>query len=275
MISAKNTFEALKSQIVAFDANESAEIAAMVLNHFYKLSKTDIHLEKQIDETVLPSDIVDRLNKYEPIQYILGHTVFYGLDFIVNKHVLIPRPETEELVQMALKLNAKTVIDFGTGSGCIPISIKKNMPEAKVFAVEISNEALEVARLNAKKNKVEIEFVAGDILNFTAKFTDKFDLIVSNPPYVKDEEKADIEDHVKLYEPHLALFVSDTDPLVFYKKIAKIGNEILNHEGQVLVEINSALGAETAKCFEDHGYLNVQLLTDFYGKHRFVFAKRA
>ncbi|RXJ50739.1 peptide chain release factor N(5)-glutamine methyltransferase [Gelidibacter gilvus] len=223
---------------------------------------------------------ITRLKNQEPIQYIIGSTEFYGLPFKVTESTLIPRPETEELVQWVLDSSASkmenfTILDIGTGTGCIAISLAKNRPHATVFAVDISGKALTVAKTNAKLNKVDVEFMELDILNWNSEFENlEFDIIVSNPPYVRTLEKSQMSDNVLRHEPSLALFVTDDDPLIFYKKIAEFSTAHLKRNGQLFFEINQYLGAEMVQLLENFDYRDVELKKDIFGNARMVAANK-
>ena len=222
--------------------------------------------------------VIDRLKKYEPIQYIFGETDFFGLSFLVNKDVLIPRPETEELVEWILSNSSPTlpyrILDIGTGSGCIAVSLAKNLPNATVFAFDISEKALIVAKRNAKRNNVTIHFEQTDILNFDVNnLFGNFDIIVSNPPYVTEREKCKMERNVLEYEPEQALFVPDNNPLLFYQKIAEFGKISLNKNGSVYFEINTLFGKETVNMLEKTGYNDIVLKKDISGKDRMAYAQ--
>lgn len=220
--------------------------------------------------------VLNRLKKEEPIQYILGKTEFYGYPFNVNENVLIPRPETEELVSWVLddisnKEKEITILDIGTGSGCIPISIKKNLPNATVSALDISEKAIAMAKENSVLNNVEIGFLQENIL--TAKNLKlKLDVIISNPPYVRELEKKEIKGNVLDNEPHLALFVSDDNPLIFYTKIADLALTHLNKNGILYFEINQYLGKETKEMLHEKGFTNVTLRKDLFGNDRLIKA---
>jgi len=221
--------------------------------------------------------ITEELKKYRPLQYVLGETEFYGLLFRVNEQVLIPRPETEELVEWILKsVKGKTqnaeyrILDIGTGSGCIAIALAKNLPEAEVYALDISEEALEVAKQNAHLNKVNIRFFRYDILS---SFDDEtsifpFDLIVSNPPYVMPSEKRAMSPNVLAHEPHQALFTPEGRPLLFYERIADLGKTFLKPEGRIFFEINPLAGEAVAEMLRKKGYRNVETAQDITGKER-------
>jgi release factor glutamine methyltransferase len=234
--------------------------------------------------------VLAELKKEKPIQYILGETEFYGLPFLVNENTLIPRPETEELVEWIIKstnyeiLSTKLrILDIGTGSGCIAISLAKNITNAEVSAIDISEKALATAKKNAEINKVEVSFINIDILKIndlaelpTSNFQlpTQFDIIVSNPPYVRNLEKAEIKPNVLEYEPHLALFVEDTDALLFYRKIADLAKENLSENGMLFFEINQYLGKETVELLENLGFKNIELKKDIYGNDRMIRSTR-
>ncbi|WP_340073510.1 peptide chain release factor N(5)-glutamine methyltransferase [Leptobacterium sp. I13] len=223
------------------------------------------------------------LKEEKPIQYILGKAHFYGLDFIVNNEVLIPRPETEELVKWIiedvenkkLKIEKETIkiLDIGTGSGCIAIALAKSLPETQIFALDISQKALEVAKKNTLLNDVTIKFIEANILEVD-HLTEKFDVIVSNPPYVRITEKKEMKKNVAYYEPHQALFVTDNNPLIFYEKIAALSVDYLKNGGQLYFEINQYLGNEMISLLEEKGFVEIQLQKDLYGNNRMVSATK-
>ena len=222
--------------------------------------------------------IIKRLQNEEPIQYILKKTSFYGLPFIVDKNTLIPRPETEELVAWIIeeaskgKLHKKdkiSILDIGTGTGCIPISLAKNLIKSSVSAVDISQKALLIAKKNALLNNTKIDFFEMDILN-TESLPQKFDIIVSNPPYVRELEKREIKKNVLQNEPHLALFVDNNNPLLFYKKIADLAIKYLRQDGLLFFEINQYLEKETVKMLEMKGFKNIELRKDLFGNYRMI-----
>ncbi|MFD0991907.1 peptide chain release factor N(5)-glutamine methyltransferase [Tenacibaculum geojense] len=246
------------------------------------LSVTDVFMKDSIklsDSLVNElQQITNKLLQEQPIQYILGTTEFYGLQFDVNEHVLIPRPETEELVSWVLdhiknNLTIKNVLDIGTGSGCIPISIKKNASDTNVSAIDISAKALETAIINAKNNNVLIDFIEKDILTSKSLHQD-YDIIVSNPPYVRELEKQEIKNNVLANEPHLALFVSNENPLVFYKKIADLALQHLTNNGVLFLEINQYLGQETVNMLKNKGFKNIELKKDLFGNNRMIKASK-
>ena len=222
--------------------------------------------------------IVKRLQKEEPIQYIIGNTEFYGLPFLVDKNTLIPRPETEELVTWVLdeikvltnnKITELSILDIGTGTGCIPISLAKNLTSLNISAIDISPEALLIAKQNAILNKVTIEFIELDILN-AESLPQEYDIIISNPPYVRELEKKEIKNNVLENEPHLALFVADENPLIFYNKIADLAKQQLSKNGMLFFEINQYLGKETANMLVKKGFKNIQLKKDLFGNDRMI-----
>lgn len=228
-------------------------------------------------------EIVGRLKQMEPIQYILGTADFFSLLFEVNPSVLIPRPETEELVDRILaetpdrKTARIRVLDIGTGSGCIAIALKKHLPEASVTALDVSEAALEVARRNAKRNNVAVTCLQADVLQmeeFKQAVPVMQDVIVSNPPYVRESEKEEMEQNVLANEPHLALFVPNEDPLLFYRQIARFGRDRLKKHGRLYFEINAAFGERTVRLLEAEGYTNVKLYQDLAGRDRMVRAQQ-
>ena len=216
------------------------------------------------------SNVMIRLLNEEPIQYILNTTSFYGLDFICTPSALIPRPETEELVDWILKSekNKISILDIGTGTGCIPISLAKNNTDYTVSALEISDVALELAKDNTQKNEVDISFISADIFSYTSE--KKYDLIVSNPPYVRNLEKIKIQNNVLNFEPPLALFVDDDDPLVFYRAILEFAKSNLSEKGSVYFEINENLFNEMESLLASYRFSEIELKKDVFGKYRFI-----
>ncbi len=242
---------------------------------YLNMSRLEIALDPQRElsgeEQAKLKTALQRLEEHEPIQYITGNTEFFGLTFQVNKNVLIPRPETEELLEWMIKdLNGKNlnILDIGTGSGCIAISLAKNLPEAKVTAVDISPPALEVARSNAQRNEVQVEFLELDILAADS-FSEKFDIIVSNPPYVRELEKEQMQRNVLEHEPETALYVKDEDPLLFYRKITALAAESLPSGGIVYFEINQYLGKETEALLKQKNF-QTTLKKDIFGAERML-----
>jgi len=236
----------------------------------------DIDLQFSAEEILIWNVILEKLQLEIPIQYILGTTQFYGLEFNVNENVLIPRPETEELVEWIissavnmLKFTNLKILDIGTGSGCIAISLAKNISDAQVFAIDISEKALATAKENADLNEVAVAFIQKNILE-TNDLEQQFDIIVSNPPYVRNLEKAEIKSNVLANEPHLALFVEDNDALIFYRKIAELATKNLSLEGKLFFEINQYLGKETVELLEKMHFKNIELRKDIYGNDRMI-----
>lgn len=211
-----------------------------------------------------------------PYQHVLGETEFFGMTFFVNEHVLIPRPETEELLELAVKAVSKSslslegmkILDIGTGSGVIPLVLKKYFPESDVTSVDFSEKALETARKNALQHKLDINFIHADYLN--SELNRNFDIIISNPPYIGIDEKDEINDSVKGFEPEMALFSPTSDVLIFYRKIAEDSAKYLNPGGLLFLEINQKLGPETLGLYTDH-FSEVQLIKDLSGNDRFIF----
>lgn len=264
-----------------YEEDEAGAIASQMLQDLLGIDRLGVlsgkgNISEEQQTTI--NKAIERLLRHEPLQYITGKAHFYGLEFKVNHHVLIPRPETEELVQHILqsdrvRINPNlSILDIGTGSGCIPVTLKKNLPKATVFAMDISAEALAVARENAYLNGVEVTFIEADILNRKTliQHPDKFDLIVSNPPYITDAEKGEMNANVLEHEPHLALFVSNEEPLLFYKAITEFATHHLNRGGALFFEINAGYGAEVKASMEQYGFRDVVILKDMQGKHRIV-----
>ena len=270
-------FEALNS---VHDANEIESFFFILIEYLHNLKRIDLALNPDFeisDEEVLKWEaIISDLKTEKPIQYSIGETWFYDSKFYVNEHTLIPRPETEELVDWIIKthkskdkIDKLAVLDIGTGTGCIPISLKKNIPQAEVFAIDVSEEALKIAHKNAETNQVQINFILQNILE-TKDLYQNFDVIVSNPPYVRNLEKQEIKKNVLEFEPHLALFVEDTDALLFYRKIAQLALKNLAPNGLLFFEINQYLGKETVELLETLGFKNVELKKDIYGNDRMI-----
>jgi release factor glutamine methyltransferase len=273
----KDFLKLVTKSITVYPPEEAGEIAFLILEKLLNINTTQLVLNPTIELPNIDSlnQIVSRVNKHEPIQYLLEEAWFCNKKFFVNKNVLIPRPETEQIIDLALKLKPATVVDLGTGSGCIPVSLALALPITQIFGVDISEQALEIANFNKNKHKVAVAFEKADILNFKNPFkVQKFDLIISNPPYVKKQEIAEMRANVVDYEPHLALFVENDDPFIFYNAIASIANDHLQKNGNLIVEINSALGQETAKVFKESGFKKVEIIKDFFDRDRFVIANR-
>ncbi len=264
-------------------AYDQAEIEAMfyiILEKIHNLKRIDLALitdyeipELQFSEWNL---IIDKLLTHQPLQYILGSTYFFGLELMVNPAVLIPRPETEELVDWVLSENYQKsnlkILDIGTGSGCIAIALAKNLVNADVFAIDVSKEALKVAQQNAINNGVSIHFINADILDIDT-LDGCFDIIISNPPYVRDAEKKGMQRNVLDYEPHLALFVPEHQTLIFYEKIAALAKQYLCQNGTLFFEINQYLASENIKILENLNFKSIHLRQDVHKNDRMIMAK--
>jgi release factor glutamine methyltransferase len=267
-----------------YDALEVESFFYLILEEKRNLKQIDLALNPDLsfsDEEIVDwNRLVTELKKEIPIQYLLEKTNFYGLDFEVNSNVLIPRPETEELVEWIIKENLKVgkskslkILDVGTGSGCIAISLAKNLPKAQVFAIDVSEGALATAKRNAVSNEVVVTFLHQNILE-TEDLMQEFDVIVSNPPYVRNLEKEEIKKNVLDNEPHLALFVADNDALIFYRKIAELAQKNLVKNGSLYFEINQYLGKETVELLENLGFKNIELRKDIYDNDRMIFCMK-
>lgn len=282
----KNVYDHyVKSLQPLYEKEEAESISQWMLEDRLTISRTEIFLKG--NETVSEIKANDlawklmRLIKGEPVQYILGYTHFYGMKLKVNKSVLIPRPETEELVDWIIhdyknwnrgeKLN---ILDIGTGSGCIAIGLKKNLPLAQVCAFDISADALMVAEENAGFNSTSVEFMQHDILKAAPNFGSHFNLIVSNPPYVLENEKSKIHKNVLQFEPHQALFVPDNDPLIFYNSIADFAQTNLLDGGAIYLEINSDYSEQTVSLLNEKGFKKNEVRKDLSGNKRMIKASR-
>ena len=274
-------FDALKD---IQDEQEIESFFFILTEYLHNLKRVDVALNPdfEISDAAIEkwNAILAQLQQEKPIQYITGEAWFYGLQFEVNENTLIPRPETEELVEWIIESQKSKVqsqkleiLDIGTGTGCIPISLKANLSQANVSAIDVSEKALEVAKKNAASNKVEINFIQANILE-VEDLNQHFDVIVSNPPYVRNLEKQEIKKNVLDYEPHLALFVEDTDALLFYRKIAQLALENLSPNGLLFFEINQYLGRETVELLENLGFKNIELKKDIYGNDRMVKSEK-
>lgn len=281
----KNYKDVFKKELLPiYDEQEIDSFFYIILEKLHNLKRIDLALnpETLMDGVHLKQwkNILSDLKIEKPIQYILGETEFCGLRFEVNENTLIPRPETEELVELVInegkgkrEERKVKILDIGTGSGCIAVSLAANIPNAEVFAIDVSEKALATARRNAELNNVEVTFLLKNILE-TEDLEDQFDIIVSNPPYVRNLEKAEIKANVLEYEPHLALFVEDNDALLFYRKIAQLAKKNLSPNGKLYFEINQYLGKETVELLEGLGFKNVKLIKDIYGNDRIISSAR-
>ena len=265
-----------------YDKEEQSAIVRAVCCDMLDIPTTTYYIKEKIaltaEQEVRLEEILRRLQQGEPLQYIEGKASFCGMEFSVRPSVLIPRPETAELVDWIVQGHASQsprILDMGTGSGCIAITLDKQLPGAKVEACDISPEALAVAKENNKRNGTSVTFFRHDILDLTTPLPHSYNIIVSNPPYIMQSEHSTMEQHVTEWEPHTALFVPDEDALCFYRAIAKIGmTEALEPGGCIYVEINQALGAETVELFESYGYKDVILRKDIFGNDRMIKAQR-
>ncbi|WP_276803422.1 peptide chain release factor N(5)-glutamine methyltransferase [Odoribacter laneus] len=263
-----------------YSENEIRSICRLIFMDVLKYTNINIHLKKyeSLPESFVNKfyNITVRLKKNEPIQYIIGETEFAGLRFKLSPAVLIPRPETEELIYWIKEsvISPRQVLDIGTGSGCIAITLARAFPSARVQAVDVSEEALQIARHNAISNAAPVLFQQKDILNYKAEKEEKYDLIVSNPPYVRQCEKKKMQKQVLDFEPPQALFVPDESPLLFYHQIAKLAQAILLPEGSLFFEINEAFGKEIQEMLRQLNYQHIELKQDIFGKDRFVKCKK-
>jgi len=261
--------------------DEAEALFSLAAEHVLGLSPAKLRMVKDTSLTFINLQkllsILNDLKIGKPIQHILGVAHFYGGIFEVNSHVLIPRPETEELVDWIIQdhklseAHHAKLLDIGTGSGCIPISLKKHLPDFEVFSIDVSAEALEVANRNAQAIDVEVKFIESDILDYKTDL--KFDIIVSNPPYIRELEKLEMHNNVLMNEPHLALFVSNDNPLVFYEAIADLSIQNLNPKGSLYLEINEYLSKETIDMLNAKGFKNITLTKDMQGKDRMIRVK--
>lgn len=264
-----------------YPLEEIQSFFSILSEEYLRLSRIEIALnpERTISEEASEKfhRALLRLKNHEPIQYILGETEFYGLPFKVNSNTLIPRPETEELVEFIIseqKLTAQnpqltTILDIGTGSGCIAISLAKNLFNSKISALDISNEALKIAQENANLNYAEVEFFQADILK-TKTLPKQYDIIVSNPPYVRELEKKQMQQNVLKYEPESALYVSNEDPLLFYRTISHLAKNHLRPNGKLFFEINEYLSEELNALLNSEGFRNIVIKKDIFGKDRMI-----
>ena len=252
----------------------------LLIEHYLNLQRFVLALQPNLtltkEEEQPLFEALSELKLQRPVQYIIGSTSFMDLDFEVNENVLIPRPETEDLIRWIVdevktsgpdKKSGLRILDIGTGSGCIAISLAKLLPDAKVFALDVSEKALETAKRNAERNAVKVEFILADILNFDG-FASNFDVIVSNPPYVRELEKKEMHKNVLEHEPDLALFVSDENPLVFYKAITQLAKQNLSEEGMLFFEINQYLAKETEALLHQHNFIEIEVRKDIFGNDR-------
>ena len=280
----KTFFKFIQEQLQDFyPDDEIKSLGYLILKSVCSVDKSLVlrHKDKKLslNERFRAEEIIEELKKYRPIQYITGETEFYGLKFNVDENVLIPRPETEELVEWVIKEAPRSgyFLDIGTGSGCIAVALAKHLPHAEVLAIDISDKALDVARCNAVLNQVNVRFFLHDILDdkpLASPYSSLiFDCIVSNPPYVTLKEKNTMARNVLDYEPHQALFVPQDNPLLFYERIADFARSHLKETGSLCMETNSLYGQASAKMLEDKKYSSVKLIKDISGNDRIIIAK--
>lgn len=282
MKNSKTLFLDLVNQIKIEESHD--EIQSMVyilLENLFSISRTDIMSEKEVSFGQAAqkeiAGIIQRINHQEPIQYIVGETEFYGRNFKVNPSVLIPRPETEELVRLILNHldeaagvnDTHSLVDIGTGTGCIAITLALEIARAEVFATDVSSLALEVASKNALDLKANVQFIVSDILKEEIPWQ-HLDLVVSNPPYITRREMEDMKKNIVSHEPHLALFVPDDNPLLFYKSIAEKAARALRKKGLLVIEINECFGRDVANLLAGYGFEELDVVRDLFGKERIV-----
>ena len=275
----RETLKKLRDNLRPIYGNRETEAIIRLIFHYLKgWTTTDmlIHNSDQLSPFIRKQadEILDRLLRHEPIQYITGEARFHGMDFKVSPDVLIPRPETDELVDIIVSENEKRedlrVLDIATGSGCIAIALSRSLPFASVSAIDISEPALKVANENAKNLKAKINFIKADIFSWN---TDSlFDIIVSNPPYIDESEKKQMDKNVLDYEPASALFVPDSDPLIFYKRILALASDCLTPQGRIYLEINPRHASELSAMMQENGFRQVDISRDSCGKLRFISA---
>jgi release factor glutamine methyltransferase len=289
----------IRQQLIAmYDEREASSIASMVMENVTGLARVD-RLTKKDEPLVVQqlhhlTEIAQRLGQHEPIQYVLGECFFHGLKLYVNNHVLIPRPETEEMVEWIINdVNASgknvfhrkegeadettqlKILDVGTGSGCIALALKKAMPKAEIWGCDVSEEALNIARRNGAQLDIRVDFQGINFLDESQQISlPTVDIIVSNPPYIPEKDKATMRLNVLTHEPHSALFVPNDDALIFYKTLALFGHKRLYENGCVYVEISESAANETVQVFKDAGYQHVEVKQDMQGKDRMLKATR-
>jgi release factor glutamine methyltransferase len=276
-MTAKTAFLQLHQALLSiYDNREARTISTYIFEDIFKIFNAQSEKTLSAPQVTQLNEIQNRLLNYEPWQHVVGFADFYGSKFHVSPDVLVPRPETEELVQLILDhVNPlQTILDIGTGSGCIPIAIKKKYEHLTVFGLDVSEAALEIARKNATLNQVEIHWRQADILNsneWSRVGAEQFDIIVSNPPYVLESDKSKMHRNVLEFDPELALFVADETPLLFYDTIVDFAVQYLKPNGQLYFEIHQDFGQQTVALLESKGFRNVAIVKDLYGNDRIVF----
>jgi len=277
----KKAISKIKSELKdVYPIQEIEGFINLIFEKHLNYSNIQLHLniDKEISNEIylIIMNVLSELKTLKPIQYIFGETEFYELRFKVTESVLIPRPETEELVDWIIKENNKEeqvdILDIGTGSGCIAIALAKNISMVNVSACDVSTDALKVARMNCELNKVDVKFMQMNILEVPESFKNTYEVIVSNPPYVTDSEKTQMHKNVLEFEPHLALFVSDNNPLLFYKKIIEFSKDHLNRGGKLYFEINESFGKKTDELLKEYGFVDTVIKKDINNKDRMVRA---
>jgi release factor glutamine methyltransferase len=275
-IKLKDFYKEIQVQLQSdYEQEELDVMIRWLFEYYFATNATDFLLNKAITENLQPIyEAIERLKKKEPIQYILGESYFLGKRFVVSRDVLIPRPETEELVQHIYQQHQETppqkILDIGTGSGCIAISLALRFPKAAVWALDVSSDALAIAQENATMHSVSIKLLHQDILQWQPATHEKWSIMVSNPPYIRLQEQTTMRENVLLYEPHQALFVSDADPLIFYRRIAQLATHHLEEGGYLYFEINQAFGKEMLLMLQEMDFKNIKIYQDLYGNDRFV-----
>ena len=275
----REVLKKIKEAIIAiYGEREARQIAQIVVEEMTNISHTELLLNLDSECEINNIDkIIDELSKGRPMQYVIGQAEFCDMFFNVREGVLIPRFETEELVQYIKKDSpaAKDVLDVGTGSGCIAISLKKYLPNANVTGVDISEQALEIARENSEKLNLEVYFKRGDALNrLSDQFENQFDVVVSNPPYIPASDFASMRINVTKYEPSIALFVEDCDPLIFYRSIARSATKLLRDGGKLYFEIYESFAKEMVEMLQTEGFTNVELKDDINDKPRMICCQK-
>ncbi|MCI5056045.1 MAG: peptide chain release factor N(5)-glutamine methyltransferase [Flavobacteriales bacterium] len=261
----------------SYEESELRAIFFILIEDLENVSRTSYHLKKEhpVNDWKLLSNAVERLLNFEPIQYITGVQHFYGNKLKVKKGVLIPRPETEELVDLILSSedeNNRIAGDLGSGSGCIALSLKTKRPQWKIMGFDVSKEALDVAKMNANALKLDVDFLEADISSFSRQ--EQFDILVSNPPYITRDEESQMDENVKSYEPHIALFVDHKNPLYFYQKIIDISKTNLNSEGKLYLEINPLYAEDLVTLLKRNSFIEISVFKDSFGKNRFIYGKK-
>lgn len=279
----KQLFNSIRVKLSKIEnAAEAESITYLILDDLFTVSRTDLLIDKFITDYAAHESTLNtylqRLLKKEPVQHVIGHVEFYGRKFLVNKNVLIPRQETEELVDLILQSNKhledSKIVDIGTGSGIIPITLKKEMPNNQVIGIDVSTAALATAKRNALLNNADVNFIESDILSSESAYLQDARLIISNPPYVTHAERASMDDKVLNFDPAMALFVQDEKPLIFYEIIAKKAAEYLVESGVLYFEINERFGNEVLQLLTRLNFKNVKLIKDMQGKDRFTTAEK-